>query len=65
MYVNGQGVVQDYVRAHMWFNLGAVSGKAEKATSNRDSLAAKMTPAQIAEAQKIARECQARSFKDC
>ena len=65
LYDNGRGVVQDYVRAHMWYNLGAVSGKAPKAAKNRDELAAKMTPAQIAEAQKLARECQARSFKGC
>ena len=64
-YDNGQGVVQDYVRAHMWYNLGAVSGKAEYAAKNRDSIAAKMTPPQIAEAQKLARECQARKFKGC
>ena len=64
-YENGTGVVQDYRRAHMWFNLGAVSGKYEKAAKNRDKIAAKMTPAQIAEAQKLARECQARNFKGC
>ncbi len=44
---------------------GAVSGKSEYAAKNRDDLAAKMTPAQIAEAQKLARECQARKFKGC
>jgi TPR repeat protein len=64
-YEHGNGVAQGYVRAHMWYNLGAVSGKAEKAAKNRDNLAAKMTPAQIAEAQKLARECQARYFKSC
>ena len=53
MYANGQGVAQDYVQAHNWFNLGAVSGHAS-AVKNRDSVAAKMTPAQIAEAQRLA-----------
>ncbi len=42
-----------------------MSGKSEYAAKNRDDLAAKMTPAQIAEAQKLARECQARKFKGC
>jgi len=62
MYDNGQGVPQDYVRAHKWTNL-AVSrypasekGRREKAVKNRDIIAAKMTPAQVAEAQKLARE---------
>ena len=62
MYAIGQGVPIDYVRAHMWFNLVAVKGAGGK---NRDILAKKMTPQQIAEAQKLARECQARDFKGC
>ena len=55
MYYEGQGVPQDYVQAHMWFNLAAASGK-ENAAENRDIAASNMTPAQIAEAQKLARE---------
>jgi hypothetical protein len=55
MYANGQGVPQDYVQAHMWFNLGATAGDKD-AVKNRDIVAAKMKPAQIAEAQKLARE---------
>ena len=52
-YANGQGVPQDYVQAHMWANLAAASGYAD-AVKNRDIFAAKMTPAQIAEAQRLA-----------
>lgn len=68
MYYNGTGVAQDYVRAHMWYNLGAssLSGEDGKtATSNRDNIARRMTPAQIAEAQAMARKCQASNFKQC
>jgi uncharacterized protein len=54
MYNLGRGVPQDYILAHMWFNLAAVSDKA--AVELRRGLAAQMTPAQIAEAQKLARE---------
>ena len=64
MYVKGHGVARNYVRAHMWFNLGAISGY-KNASSNRDRIAAKMTPAQIAEAQAMARTCQASNFKQC
>ena len=53
MYDDGRGVPQDYVQAHMWFNL-AVAAAGNSAMA-RD-IAAKMTPAQIAEAQKLARE---------
>jgi uncharacterized protein len=55
MYANGQGVPQDYVYAHMWLNLSAAGGT-DPTTKDRDLVAAKMTPAQIAEAQKLARE---------
>jgi uncharacterized protein len=55
MYDNGDGVPQDDVAAHMWFNLAASSGFGE-AVKNRDMVGRRMTPAQIAEAQKLARE---------
>jgi hypothetical protein len=55
MYGNGTGVLQDYVAAHMWFNLSAAQSNA-KAVENRDSLATEMTSAQIAEAQRLARD---------
>ena len=64
IYGNGQGVVQDYVRAHMWFNLAATKGQTN-AVKNREVVSAKMTTHQIAEAQKLARECQARNYKNC
>ena len=46
---------QNYVSAYMWFNLAAAHGD-EEAAKRRDKLAEGMTPAQIAEAQKLARE---------
>ena len=62
MYYNGKAVPQDYVSAHMWFNLAASRSPAsdkyvrDTAVKQRDLVAAKMTPAQIAEAQRRARE---------
>ena len=64
MYANGRGVTQDYVRAHMWFNLSGAFGDAT-GLQDRDIIAARMTPQQIAEAQHMAWECQQRDFKDC
>jgi uncharacterized protein len=55
MYANGEGVAQDYAAAHMWFNLAAAS-RNRNAVKARDIVAAQLTPAQIAEAQKLARE---------
>jgi TPR repeat protein len=61
-YANGAGVPQDYVLAHMWFNLAARQGY-PSAEDHRDTLAKKMTPAQIAEAQRLAREWKPKSEK--
>lgn len=54
-------MVQDYVKAHMWFNLAAVQNK--EVAKLRNGLANKMTPAQIAEAQRLAREWLAKHEK--
>jgi TPR repeat protein len=55
MYAEGRGVRQDSIQAHMWYNLSAAQGD-QKAAEARDALAKQMTPAQIAEAQQLARE---------
>ena len=57
LHVQGLGVLQSYVDAHMWFNLAASRGEAA-AVEERDALAEKMTPAQIATAQERAMEWQ-------
>jgi len=58
LYATGKGVPQDYVQAHMWYNLAGVQGE-EKASDLRDKIANEMTPAQIYEAQRLAREWEA------
>ena len=55
IYGNGLGIPQDYVLAHMWSNLAASSGNKD-AQRNRDILARRMTPDQVAEAQRLARD---------
>ena len=60
MYLAGEGVPQDYVQAHMWFNLlvsRSPPGKSRgSVVETREMVAKFMTPAQIAEAQRLARE---------
>ena len=53
LYVQGLGVIQDYVEGHKWLNLAASRGEIA-ALHERDALAAKMTPPQIATAQERA-----------
>jgi hypothetical protein len=48
----------------MWWNIAASSGD-EMAVKNRGIVAKQMTPAQIAEAQKLARECVRKKYKGC
>ena len=54
-YAKGEGVPQDIILAHMWFNLSAAQGAAD-AKENRDLAASQMTPDQLAEAERLARE---------
>jgi TPR repeat protein len=69
MYDTGEGVPQNYILAHRWFNLFSANATAEdiwenkakestpmrdKAAEFRDEVAAKMTPTKIAEAQRQA-----------
>ena len=60
MYENGHSVPQNFVLAHMWFNLSASRGNKAAALS-RDELATSMNPAEITEAQKLAREWRPKS----
>lgn len=55
MYTKETGIPQDYVQAHKWLNLAAASGD-EGARKIRDEIAKKMTPQQINQAQRLARD---------
>lgn len=63
-YFNGQGVPQDYLKAHLWLNLAGAQGNAD-AAKNRDVVAKRMSIQQLAEAQKMARDCLERKLKGC
>ena len=60
MYRKGRGVPQDYLRAYAWYDLAAstfpLGEDRDQAVENRDTVAKTMTPAQISEAEKLARE---------
>jgi hypothetical protein len=61
---SGDFVPKDYVHAHMWANLAAANGN-ELGGKLRDDLQEMITPSQIAEAQKLARECERKKYKNC
>jgi uncharacterized protein len=58
-YHKGRGVPQDFVRAHMWLDLATAHGDAEAAKA-RNTIEKDMTAAQIADAQRLAREWMAK-----
>ncbi len=51
----GEACDFDLITAHMWFNLAAMQGNLE-ARAYRAELAHEMTPEEVAEAQRLARE---------
>jgi PAS domain S-box-containing protein len=59
-YAKGEGVPLDNVLAHMWFNLAAVNFTSrlsrDRAIALRDTIARKLSPAEIAKAHEMARE---------
>ena len=68
LYSQGRGVPQDFVRAHMWFNVAAaaLTGDERKAAiKNRDNVASQLTAVQIGKAEEMARRCQDTKFKEC
>ena len=55
MYSTGRSVPIDYVTAHKWFNLAAMKGNTDAIRLRRE-IAAEMTEAEIAAAQRAARD---------
>lgn len=55
MYLMGRGVPKDRVLAHMWANLSASKGY-DNAKELRESMAKLLTPDQLAESERLARE---------
>lgn len=64
MYYLGHGVLEDYARSHMWFNIASSNGHKDGGRG-RDEVAKRMTAQQIAEAQRMARECVNSGYKKC
>lgn len=53
LYSKGKGTIQNYMLAHMWFNLAASNGS-ERAVIEKDKVSFRMTKAQVEQAQKLA-----------
>lgn len=65
MYAEGTGVLQDFMAAHMWYNIAAANG-ADRASYRRRELERQMPPEYILEAQTHARICMIVSnYRNC
>ena len=64
MYEEGNSVLQDYLTAHMWYNIASANGH-YYASQDRDRLSKKMSPEDISKAQEMARECMKTNYKKC
>ena len=64
MHETGNGVFQNNVIAHMWYNIASANGYKESGIV-RDKLAGLMTPDAIEKATAMARECMASGYKNC
>ena len=61
-YASGKGVSQDFVLAYKWVHLAAAQG-VKGARVYRDILAKEMTPSQIQEAQRLAKNFKSKKEK--
>ena len=64
MYVIGQGVLTDFVLAHMWVNLASANGL-EIGPEHREKIVALITPEEILKAQTMATVCMNSNYKKC
>ena len=64
MYANGEGVAQDLVQAHMWLSLATSAGLEPEEERDRDARTTKMTPEQVAEAERLASEWEPKSWEE-
>jgi uncharacterized protein len=74
MYYFGEGVPQDYVMSHMWFNIACSVSKnsalksengSHWGCSGRDAVRIELSPSDIIEAQRLARLCMQNNYSDC
>jgi TPR repeat protein len=73
MYLQGKGVPQSYVSAHMWFNIAAATDtskyvrKEGKAPGDvaRDNIERNMTSTEISQARHRAKVCMQSGYQEC
>ena len=68
MCIRDSGLAQDYLYSYMWLSLAASKLEGilgEVATRQRDTVARKMTSAQVLAAQEMAKRCEGSNYEQC
>lgn len=64
MYRKGEGVPRSLTRAFMWFSFAARHGDAA-AKAELHEVSNSMTPAEMSQAEKMMRDCEASEYRNC
>ena len=64
VFVRGESSIQNYIQAHMWFNIAASQGNSA-ARDYRDHIAKQMVPQDISTAQQLAQSCVLQNYIGC
>ena len=64
LYARGLAELQDFERAHMWFNIAAANGH-QSGRKFRDRIATKMSSDAVSNAQKMAQACVDNKLQNC
>ena len=64
VFVKGKSSLQNYIQAHMWFNIAAAQGS-RAARDYRDNIAKQMVPQDISTAQQLAQSCVLQNYIGC
>ena len=64
MYYEGKGLMQNYKKAYMWFNLAIHNGYSDE-QKVRDTVAKKLSPQGLIEAQEMTERCLDSGYENC
>ncbi len=68
LYAGGQGVPTDVIRAYMWLTVaveGSTGDDQQTTIKNQTAVASDLSPAQMEQAQEMARRCRDTQFVEC
>ena len=65
IYWKGEGVLQNPILAHMWYNIASLSSQTGEVTVQRDKVAQVMTMDELKKARAMANACVNSNYQNC